>query len=171
MKKAISLLILLILPLILSSCEKIPILTPLETPPPRYPASYNAEITVGDFTCSAKIEWESTETFLMTFTAPETISDLTVRLENSVYTYETGGIQAPHPSANLPADAIPNLIFSALREFLKSNYQTSELTENTWRYGGISNATPFYITQNSQTENLISLKIPQKELTVTFVQQ
>jgi len=150
--------------LALSGCEKF--LQENDPPPIKYPESYEAEISFGEFLGRADIICESAECFSLEFTAPETVAGFKASLEAGVCRYDIFGVATEHKEGETPSDDAATLIFSCVKALTKGEYTSLRLFENGWVYEGSAAGKMFIAKQNAETGRLTQIEFPQVNLVV-----
>lgn len=104
----------------------------------------------------------------MTFSKPESLKQLVITLENSVYRYEILGIASEHKSGDMPEGNLASLIFSVLGNLYAKSFSVTEYKDGIWHYEGIAEGSFFILEQNNESGKLTKIQMPQRNLIVTF---
>lgn len=172
MKKSLLCLVLCInfLALSLTGCKNgLPLLPAKEAPGLQAPFNHDVSIQFGDFQGRAHLSAESYEIFSLAFTEPQSIAGFSVKLENSVYRHEMNGLATEHKQDTLPSQDTAALLFLPLQSVMKKEHTSFSYSEGAWTYEGIVAEMIYFVTQNHETGEIISLRIPQKQFEANFL--
>ncbi len=151
---------------VLSGCE-FSFKTP-EPPVISFPQSYKTLVSFGELEAECEITCSSAASYKMTFSKPESLKQLVITLENSVYRYEILGIASEHKSGDMPEGNLASLIFSVLGNLYAKSFSVTEYKDGIWHYEGIAEGSFFILEQNNESGKLTKIQMPQRNLIVTF---
>ncbi|MDR1629150.1 MAG: hypothetical protein LBS36_02915 [Oscillospiraceae bacterium] len=158
------------LALLLTGCKNgLNLLPSKEAPGLQAPLHHDVSIQFGDFQGRASLSAESYETFSLSFSEPQSMVGFSVKLENSVYRHEMNGLATEHKQDTMPSQDVASLLFLPLRSVMKKEYTAASYKDGVWTYEGIVANSIYFVTQNHETGELISLRIPQKQFEANFL--